>query len=39
MSVAEKLPPEELACVIGHRDVRSLMIYHQTDADTLADRL
>ncbi len=27
----------ELARVIGHRDVRSLMIYYQTDADDLAE--
>jgi len=31
--------PMELARVIGHRDLRSLLIYYQTDADELADRL
>lgn len=29
----------ELARVIGHRDLKSLLIYYQTDADELADRL
>lgn len=29
----------ELARVIGHRDLRSLLIYFQTSADELADRL
>ena len=37
--LSKKLDVLELARVIGHRDVRSLMIYYQTDADTLADRL
>lgn len=32
MTAAHKLPPDELA-------LRSLMIYYQTDADDLADRL
>jgi SNF2 family DNA or RNA helicase len=34
-----KLDVLELARVIGHRDVRSLMLYYQVDADELADRL
>jgi len=29
----------ELARMIGHRDVRSLMFYFNTSADELADRL
>ncbi len=29
----------ELARVIGHRDLKSLLLYYQTDADDLADRL
>lgn len=37
--MSRKLDVLELARVIGHRDVRSLMIYYQTDADDLADRL
>lgn len=37
--LSKKLDVLELSRVIGHRDVRSLMIYYQTDADTLADRL
>lgn len=27
------------ARIIGHRDVKSLLIYYETDADDLADRL
>lgn len=37
--LSRKLDVLELARVIGHRDVRSLMIYYETDADELADRL
>ena len=37
--LSKKLDVMELARVIGHRDLRSLMIYYQTDADELADRL
>lgn len=37
--LSKKLDVLELARVIGHRDVRSLMIYYQTSADELADRL
>ena len=37
--LSRKLDVLELARVIGHRDVRSLMIYYQVDADELADRL
>ena len=39
MGAAEKLPPEELARVIGHRDLKSLMAYYNSHADELADRL
>lgn len=37
--LSKKLDVMELARVIGHRDLRSLMLYYQTSADELADRL
>lgn len=37
--LSKKLDVMELARVIGHRDLRSLLIYYQTTADELADRL
>lgn len=37
--LSRKLDVLELARVIGHRDPRSLMLYYQTSADELADRL
>lgn len=37
--LSKKLDVMELARVIGHRDLRSLMIYYATCADELADRL
>lgn len=37
--LSKKFDVMELARVIGHRDLRSLMIYYQTTADELADRL
>lgn len=37
--LSKKLDVMELARVIGHRDLRSLMIYYATSADELADRL
>lgn len=37
--LSKKLPLLDLARMIGHRDIRSLMIYYQVDADELADRL
>lgn len=37
--LSKKLDVMELARVIGHRDLRSLLIYYQTTADDLADRL
>lgn len=37
--LSRKLDVLELARVIGHRDIKSLMIYYQVDADDLADRL
>lgn len=37
--LSRKLDVLELARVIGHRDIKSLMIYYQVDADELADRL
>lgn len=37
--LSKKLDILELARIIGHRDPRSLMIYYQTSADDLADRL
>lgn len=37
--LSKKLDVMELARVIGHRDLRSLLIYYRADADALADRL
>lgn len=37
--LSKKLDVLELARVIGHRDLRSLQLYYQADADELADRL
>jgi len=37
--LSKKLDVLELARIIGHRDMRSLLIYYQIDADDLADRL
>lgn len=37
--LSKKLDVMELARAIGHRDLRSLLIYYQTSADELADRL
>lgn len=37
--LSKKLDVMELARVIGHRDLRSLLLYYQTSADDLADRL
>lgn len=37
--LSKKLDVMELARVIGHRDLRSLMLYYQTSAEELADRL
>ena len=37
--LSKKLDVMELARVIGHRDLRSLMLYYQTSADELADWL
>jgi len=37
--LSKKLDVLELARVIGHRDLKSLMIYYQADADELADKL
>lgn len=37
--LSRKLDVLELARVIGHRDIKSLMLYYNADADTLADRL
>lgn len=37
--LSKKLGVLELARIIGHRDIRSLMIYFETSADELADRL
>ncbi|HEY4292106.1 site-specific integrase [Luteibacter sp.] len=37
--LSKKLDVMELARMIGHRDLRSLMIYYQTTADELADQL
>ncbi|WP_164276019.1 site-specific integrase [Stenotrophomonas sp. B1-1] len=37
--LSKKLDVMELARVIGHRDLKSLLIYYQTDADELADLL
>lgn len=37
--LSKKLDVLELARVIGHRDLRSLMIYYEASADDMADRL
>ena len=37
--LSKKLDVLELARVIGHRDLKSLLIYYQTDADDLAAKL
>ncbi|KAF1706300.1 tyrosine-type recombinase/integrase [Pseudoxanthomonas sacheonensis] len=37
--LSKKLDVMELARMIGHRDLRSLLIYYNTDPDDLADRL
>lgn len=37
--LSKKLDVMELARVIGHRNVNSLLLYYQTSADDLADRL
>lgn len=37
--LSKKLDVMELARVIGHRDLKSLLIYYETDPDDLADRL
>lgn len=37
--LSKKLDVLELARMIGHRDLRSLMWYYDADADSLADRL
>lgn len=37
--LSKKLDVMELARVIGHRDLRSLLWYYQTSADELADKL
>lgn len=37
--LSKKLDVMELARMIGHRDLASLMIYYNTTADELADRL
>lgn len=37
--LSKKLDVMELARVIGHRDLKSLLFYYQADADELADRL
>lgn len=37
--LSKKLDVLELARIIGHRDIRSLMLYYQVNADDLADRL
>lgn len=37
--LSKKLDVMELARVIGHRDLRSLLIYYNASADELADRL
>jgi integrase len=37
--LSRKMDVLDLARVVGHRDPRSLMIYYDTDADELADRL
>jgi integrase len=37
--LSKKLDVMELARVIGHRDLKSLLFYYETSADDLADRL
>lgn len=37
--LSKKLDVMELARVIGHRDLKSLLFYYETNADDLADRL
>lgn len=37
--LSKKLDVMELARMIGHRDIRSLMFYYNADPDELADRL
>ena len=37
--LSKKLDVLELARMIGHRDIRSLMIYYEADPDDLADKL
>lgn len=37
--LSKKLDVMELARVIGHRDLKSLLLYYNADADELADRL
>lgn len=37
--LSRKLPVLDLARIIGHRDLRSLMIYYEVSADDLADQL
>ena len=37
--LSKRLDVLELARVIGHRDLKSLMFYYDADADELADRL
>lgn len=37
--LSKQLDVMELARVIGHRDLKSLLIYYETSADELADRL
>lgn len=37
--LSKKLDVMELARVIGHRNINSLLLYYQTSADDLADRL
>lgn len=37
--LSKKLDVMELARIIGHRDIKSLMLYYNTDPDELADRL
>lgn len=37
--LSKKLDVMELARVIGHRDIRSLLLYYNASADELADRL
>ena len=37
--LSKKLDVMELARVIGHRDLKSLLLYYQTSADELAAKL